>query len=123
GTNAAGPRSYRLGSIDHWVESLELFTTDGPLHLSRGVAADPDHPVVRRFVSDAAPLLDARRSAVEARWPRTRKNTAGYALERYWQGGDLIDLVIGAEGTLGVVARARLRLERIPAVSASVRIA
>lgn len=123
GTNAAGPRSYRLGSIDRWVESLELHTTDGSLQLTRGVASNPDHPAVRRFVTNALPVLDAHRAAVESRWPRTRKNTAGYALTRYWQSGDLIDLVIGAEGTLGVVSRARLRLERIPALSASIRVA
>ena len=57
-----------------------------------------------------------------ARWPRTRKNTAGYALGRFWQSGNLLDLVIGAEGTFGVVTDAVLRLEPIPPATATLRI-
>jgi FAD/FMN-containing dehydrogenase len=58
-----------------------------------------------------------------SRWPRTRKNTAGYGLDRYWKSGDLLDLVVGSEGTLGVITHADLRLEPIPTQRASLRIA
>ncbi|MGD9523916.1 MAG: FAD-binding oxidoreductase [Gemmatimonadales bacterium] len=116
GTNAAGARSYRLGAVDRWVEAIELWTTDGPLELRRGVAPDPAHPVVDRFVRDVAPLLDRLEAVVRPRWPRTRKNTAGYGLHRFWSTGDLLDLVIGSEGTLGPILGATLRLEPIPTV-------
>ncbi len=121
-TNAAGPRSHRLGAVDRWVESLNLETGEGPLRLSRGVPPDPEHPVVQRWYGAAEPVLELHRSAVMARWPRTRKNTAGYGLARYWSSGELLDLVIGSEGTLGVITEATLRLEPIPAASATLRV-
>jgi len=121
-TNAAGARSFRLGAVDQWVASLRLITDDGPLELARGTAPDPGHPVIRRWADQAMPILSKHRDAVLSRWPRTRKNTAGYGLQRYWENGELIDLVIGAEGTLGVVTEATLRLETRPAVRASLRV-
>jgi FAD/FMN-containing dehydrogenase len=48
---------------------------------------------------------------VPVRRPRTRKNTAGFALEA---GMDWVDLFIGSEGTLGIVTEARLRLLPLP---------
>lgn len=122
-TNAAGPRTYGLGAMDQWVVEVELMTTDGPLTLRRSARPDPDHPVVRRFERDAVPVLEANRVAVASRWPRTRKNTAGYALDRWWWSEHLLDLVIGSEGTLGVITGATLRLEPIPAHTAALRIA
>lgn len=121
-TNAAGPRSHRLGAVDRWVEQLTMVTCDGPLVLSRGAPADPAHPVVGRWNSTAAPVLRHNRETVLARWPRTRKNTAGYGLARFWESGELIDLAIGSEGTLGVFTRATLRLESVPAGFASLRV-
>lgn len=122
-TNAAGARSYRLGAMDRWVQSLVLHTSEGPLPLSRTEEPELEHPVIRRFHRDALPILAHHREAVMTRWPRTRKNTAGYALDRFWASGQLIDLVIGSEGTLGVITRAELRLEPVPAHRAALRIA
>lgn len=122
GTNAAGARTYRLGAVDRWVEAVTLLTGDGPLVLRRGIAADPHHPAVARFRRDAIPVLDRHRAAVLARWPHTRKNTLGYGLSRFWASGDLLDLVVGAEGTLGIVTSAELRLEPIPPRRATMQI-
>ncbi len=110
GTNAAGARTVRDGPMRRWVEALVLDNGEGPLTLARGVAPDAAHPVVRRFHAGAAPLLAAHRAAVLARWPATRKNTLGYALDAWYTSGDLLDLVIGAEGTLGVITDVTVRL-------------
>ncbi len=123
GTNAAGPRSFRLGAIDRWVSEAELVTFDGPLGLVRGRAAEPSHAAVARFGRDAVPLLEAHRDAILAHVPHTTKHTAGYGLQRYLEHGDLLDLVIGSEGTLGIVTRATLRLEPIPTQRATMQIA
>jgi FAD/FMN-containing dehydrogenase len=122
GTNAAGARSYRLGSMDRWVESIMLHTLDGPVSLSREGTPDVAHAAVHRFHTEALPVLERHRDAVLAQWPRTRKNTAGYGLDRYWRTKHLVDLVIGSEGTLGVLRRAELRLEPEPAHRAALRV-
>src|SRR5690606_13974385 len=89
----------------------------------RSARPDPDHPVVGRFERDAVPVLEENRVAVAARWPRTRKNTAGYTLDRWWWSEHLLDLVIGSEGSLGVITGATLRLEPSSARTAALRIA
>src|SRR5690606_15179938 len=84
---------------------------------------DAAHPAVQRFARDVVPLLARHRDAITARWPRTRKNSFGYALDRWWHSGRLIDLVVGAEGTLGVVTDATLRLEPVPGHQAGLQVA
>lgn len=123
GTNAAGARTVRDGPMRNWVEGLTLEAGEGPLTLHRGVAPDATHPVVQRFRHVAEPLLMQHREAILARWPRTRKNTLGYALDVWYRTGDLLDLVIGAEGTLGAITEVVLRLAPIASAHATVRVA
>jgi D-lactate dehydrogenase len=51
-----------------------------------------------------------------------RKNSFGYALDHYARSGEAIDLVIGAEGTLGIVTAVEWRLDPVPPHRAGVRI-
>jgi FAD/FMN-containing dehydrogenase len=123
-TNAAGARTVRYGSVRRWVRGLELVTAAGEvLELRRGgSAADPGAETVRRFEADVAPVITAARGLIAARYPRTRKNASGYALEDWLATGDLLDLVIGAEGTLGFVTRIDWQLDRQPSHRAGLRI-
>lgn len=123
GTNAAGARTVRDGPMRDWVEGLVLETVEGPLALARRLPAPLTHPVVQRFQRDAVPLLQQHREEILARWPRTRKNTLGYGLDAWYRSGDMLDLVVGAEGTLGAVSDLVLRLAPIRAVHATLRIA
>ena len=109
-TNASGARTVRYGSVRRWVVGLELVTAAGEvLELRRGAArgADADGNV-RRFEADVAPAIAAAQALIAARFPRTRKNSSGYALDDWLASRDLLDLIIGAEGTLGFVTRDRL---------------
>lgn len=122
GTNAAGARTVQGGAMRRWVESVTLETDDGPLTLTRGVAPDAAHPVMQRWQRDVVPLLARHRAAIEARWPRTRKSSFGYDLAAWWQNGDLVDLAIGAEGTLGVMTDVVVRLAPIAPERVSLRV-
>lgn len=122
GTNAAGARTVRDGPMRDWVEGLTLEAGEGPLALHRGVPADTAHPVVQRFHRDAAPVLMQHREAILGRWPATRKNTLGYALDAWYRTGELLDLMIGAEGTLGAITEVTLRLAPIAPARATIRI-
>lgn len=106
-TNAAGPRSVRCGSVRDWVESLELVGEGGEIRtIRRGGGAGP------------WPLTPDTRDLVGRWFPRTRKNSSGYALDAFARSGDELDLVIGAEGTLGIVTTVEWRLEPLPTDSA-----
>jgi FAD/FMN-containing dehydrogenase len=123
-SNAAGVRSFRYGSVRPWVEAITLVTADGERTvLERGKPADPVIPAVARFEAAVAPAIRAEAERIRTSWPRTRKNSCGYALPEWLKSGDLLDLVIGAEGTLGVVTAIRWRMAPIPATRAGLRLA
>jgi FAD/FMN-containing dehydrogenase len=109
-TNAAGPRSVRCGSVRHWVEAIDIIGADGEARrVERGEASGA------RFR-----LSPDQHRLVTARFPKTRKNSAGYALNHLAESGDELDLLIGSEGTLAFVTAVQWRLEPIPADAAGV---
>jgi FAD/FMN-containing dehydrogenase len=113
--NAAGPHTVRYGATRAWVEVLEVVLSDGAqLRLARGEA--PPAALAGRL----RPLLDALSrdgDAIFAAWPRVRKNSSGYALREFMESGDVVDLLVGSEGTLGLVTGAELRLHPTPAAT------
>lgn len=103
-TNAAGPRSVRYGSVRRWVEALEIVDAHGAVRtLTRGEGKGEKYDL----------SVDQRRM-IGGRFPRTRKNSSGYALDRYAETGDEIDLVVGSEGTLALVTAVEWRLDAVP---------
>ena len=122
-TNAAGPRSLRAGSMRRWVHGIGLETGDGYLELARGRQPDAGHPAMVRWHADVEPLLHYHELTIRARFPHVRKNSAGYALDRYLEHGELLDIVIGSEGTLGVITDVTVDLEPVPGHRASLRVA
>ncbi|MEO8636876.1 MAG: FAD-binding oxidoreductase [Gemmatimonadales bacterium] len=120
-TNAAGARTVRYGPARKWVDALEIVTADGDVvWLERG--APSTGTTIDRFHHDAVPALRAAAGTIGERFPRTRKNTAGYALDAWLASGDDLDLFVGAEGTLGLITTIRWRLDPIPAARAGLRI-
>lgn len=111
--NSGGAHTVRYGSTRSWVQSVDVVWDDGTRStLTRGVPTQNEHARARLDRVDAA--LAGARAAVERGWPRVRKNSSGYALREYLQTGDAVDLVVGSEGTLGLVTGATLRLAPIP---------
>jgi D-lactate dehydrogenase (cytochrome) len=109
-TNAAGAATFKHGATRNWVEALTVVLPDGDvLDIERGVT---------RAHADGYFDLALSRGTVRVpvpsyRMPPLAKLSAGYFAA---PGMDLIDLFIGAEGTLGVVTSATLRvLSRRPA--------
>ena len=123
-TNAAGARSLRFGSVRRWVEGLTLITADAEeVALRRGV--DEPHgaaAALGRFGKNVASRLRAAAPLVSSRFPRVRKNSSGYALDAYLASGDVLDLMIGAEGTLGIITEIEWRLDPVPECRAGMRV-
>jgi FAD/FMN-containing dehydrogenase len=91
--------------VRSWIEAIEVIGADGEARrIVRGAGSR------ERFRLSAD-----RRRLVAARFPKTRKNSAGYALDRYAESGDELDLLIGSEGTLAFITAVEWRLEPIPA--------
>jgi FAD/FMN-containing dehydrogenase len=121
-TNASGPRTLRYGSVRPWALSATIITAEGErLLLRRGVPPN-DTKVSRRFDAEVAPRLRAAAATILEQFPHTRKNSSGYALDAWLESGDLLDLFIGAEGTLGVVTEVTWRLDPIPAFRSGLQV-
>jgi FAD/FMN-containing dehydrogenase len=87
----------------------------------RGTASDT--VTLTRFYRNAAPALQTAAELVRARFPRTRKNSSGYAIDSYLASSDVVDLIIGSEGTLGIITEVEWRLDSVPGSAAGLRIA
>ncbi|HEY9444066.1 MAG TPA: FAD-binding oxidoreductase [Gemmatimonadales bacterium] len=121
-TNAAGARSVRYGSVRRWVRAVELVTPGGEVLVLRRGGGSGDGSTARRFEAELAPALREAAPLIAARFPRTRKNSSGYALDAWLASGDLLDLIVGAEGTLGLVVEVEWALDPIPAHRAALRV-
>jgi len=99
----AGARSLRYGSVRRWVERLRIVTADAEaVELVRGTAPGAGAAALSRFEQHAAPALRQGAAEIIAAFPRTRKNSSGYALDAWLESEDLIDLLVGSEGTLAL---------------------
>ena len=106
--NAAGARTYKYGAIRDWVRELDVVMHDGARHrLTRGVPGPEVFEASHRALTDEF-------GPSPRHWPSVRKNSSGYALDRFLPQGDAIDLVVGSEGTLAVVTSITLDLAPVP---------
>jgi D-lactate dehydrogenase (cytochrome) len=102
-TNAAGAATFKYGSTRPWVEALIVVLADGTiLDLHRGDVT----------AHAGTFTLDTRSGPVTVRvpsyvMPDVAKRSAGYHAHSDM---DLVDLFIGAEGTLGIVAQITFRV-------------
>jgi len=118
GTNAAGPRTMAFGAMRNWVQSLECVFVDGTrATVTRGQSPPVSNELLNGWLSRA----DAFRARCRELPPRRyRKTSSGYALREYGESGDLVDLLIGSEGTLAFFSRIELLLAPLPPSTSSV---
>lgn len=108
-TNAAGAATFKYGSTRRWVEALSVVLADGSLvEIRRGeIAASPEGWFELEYPSGKIVRVPVPTYVM----PDVVKLSAGYFAR---PGMDLIDLFIGSEGTLGIVADATLRVIPLP---------
>lgn len=112
--NSGGAHTVRYGSARGWIESLDVVLADGTQVTTTRGARD-EHPRLREILDQVDAIIAEDPLGMEARWPRVRKNSSGYALREYLGSGDAVDLFVGSEGTLGMVTGATVRLAPVPA--------
>lgn len=96
-TNAAGAHTLRFGATRRWVHAIDCVFADGTrARVERGAPLPENVP---RFRDDMKVL----------------KNSSGYDAS-----GDLIDLLVGSEGTLAFFVELELRLEPAARATSSV---
>ncbi len=107
--NSSGARSFKYGATRNHVARILLILAQGErLNLSRGVCR-ADRDGFFRFSLPSGREMIFKRPGYQM--PETSKHNAGYFSE---EGMDLVDLFIGSEGTLAVIAEADLLLTPLP---------
>jgi FAD/FMN-containing dehydrogenase/Fe-S oxidoreductase len=106
GNNATGSHSIRYGMTADHIQRLQVVLPDGEL-----VWLDEDHPTLNRIRAEVAAIVRANQAEIAARFPKTWRTVAGYALNKIDPDNvNLNWLFAGSEGTLGTVVRAVLNL-------------
>jgi FAD/FMN-containing dehydrogenase len=117
-TNAAGAHTLRYGATRAWVTALDCIFDDGSRALIQRGAPLPELPAVDRFLSYAHPAILSSPARVRSH-PGVRKDSSGYALADYARSGELLDLLIGSEGTLALFVGIELSLAALPGATSS----
>ncbi len=108
-TCAAGSATFKYGTVRDWVEGLTIVLAGGDvLTIARGECLASEKGILEIETS-----TDVRVVRIpDIRMPDVAKRSAGYFLK---PGMDLVDLFIGSEGTLGVIAQVIFRTASKPA--------
>src|SRR4051812_1769899 len=103
-TNAAGAATFKYGATREWVRALTVVLANGDvLDVVRGRTRAHADGFFEIVLSDRTARVPVPRYTM----PDVAKTSAGYFAA---PGMDLIDLFIGAEGTLGVITDVTLRV-------------
>jgi FAD/FMN-containing dehydrogenase len=130
--NCAGEKTLRWGKMEDYILELKMVFADGneyvvkPLskpELDTKMAQKDFEGKVYRELFD---MVSKNQALLASAKPKVSKNSAGYYLWNIWDpsdkglaGGtfDLTRLLVGSQGTLGVMTEARIRLVKKEAVS------
>jgi FAD/FMN-containing dehydrogenase/Fe-S oxidoreductase len=125
--NSSGARSVYYGkTIDHVLEQ-EVLLSDGsiahfrPLDAAQLDAACAAHTLEGECYRTVRRLAREHAAEIAARYPKVLRRVGGYNLDEFVDQGkpfNLVKMMVGSEGTLGVVLSARIGLVPLPKAKA-----
>ena len=118
--NCGGELTLRYGKIEKYVTALDVVLSDGSRIETKALSESElaAKKELSTFEGEIYSKLDAlmieNREMIEAARPRISKNSSGYSLwnirNPHTKTFDLSQLIVGSQGTLGIVTKATLRL-------------
>jgi FAD/FMN-containing dehydrogenase len=119
--NSAGEKTLRYGKTEDYLEEVEVVLADGSCVTFKEESVEEWQRVCREDISfygdihrKIDSLLRGNGEEIEKNKPTVSKNSSGYYLWRVYNKDtktyNLAKLICGAQGTLGIVTHAKLRL-------------
>src|SRR3989344_5013547 len=117
--NAGGEKNLKYGKTGRYVEELEVVLTDGEIYSLKKCQGDAltlklaEQSFEGELYRNIAELVSKNKETIENARPKVTKNSSGYAL---WDVGDgksslnLVPLIVGSQGALGVITKIRFGL-------------
>jgi FAD/FMN-containing dehydrogenase len=121
--NSSGTRSIVYGSTIDWVSELKVLLADGTVVTMRALEPEDLEQKCRQDDLEGQCYRTVRElgrthaDEIRARYPKVLRRVGGYNLDRFVPSDspfDLGKLIVGSEGTLGLVLEAEFRLTELP---------
>lgn len=118
GNNASGEKSVRHGATIENVLGLEVVLADGTI-IQTGTMEQTDLASLtklKQLENGVEPIYESINAELKNAIGEVPKVASGYRLERIKENGtmDLTKLFVGAQGTLGIITKAELKLVQNP---------
>jgi FAD/FMN-containing dehydrogenase/Fe-S oxidoreductase len=119
GNNSAGAHSIVYGkTIDHILEMDVILASGEHRTLKEMTFEEAAHR--GGLEGQIAAIISANRDEIDRRYPKIMRRVSGYNLDEFVRNGkfNLVKMMVGSEGTLGTVHKAKVRIERRPKATA-----
>src|SRR3989344_4013539 len=121
--NCGGELTLRFGKINRYVRELDVVLSDGsaasfrPLSKEELAKKEAEQTFEGEIYRKMRALIENNADEIADAEPSVSKNSAGYFLWNVWNEArstfDLTQLITGSQGTLALVTRAKLGLEKL----------
>jgi len=102
GNNSSGSRSLKYGSVIDNIETITFVDGNG------------QKTTLPKNKKIGAKIFKATKKLEHEKFPKVTKNSSGYRLDSIKSIKDTHKVIVGSEGTLGIILSAKLRIKDIP---------
>lgn len=119
--DSGGEKNLKQGKTARYVEELEVVLSDGEVHTFKNYEGSTlevkrnEQGLEGDLYKTVGELLTRNRDTIDSAKPGVEKNSSGYALWDIGDGRERLNfarLMVGSQGTLGIVTKIRFRLVR-----------